>query len=782
MHLRSRAHSSPITAFLWLLCITITGAATVEEALKLPDQWKDKVLNERLLPHWLPDGDSFWYQRQATGGKAEFVLIQAGSGARKTAATREALDLPPPATRRTSQDGVWTTGFSPKDTLPVKVTLVNAWKNDIELFWLDHYGKRKTQGMLKVGAKFTKTTAKDARWWFEDVKTKSTVALMIMNEDGEEIIIDGKPAAASALRLPGLSPDKQWYVTFKDSRVSLGNAKTKKVVEIKCTLPAGAAFMGRVSWSPDSRSFIVPAVLDVERPKLTLVEALPKDSAQPKVKTLDYFRAGDALPKAVPVLFHVGSSEGIVVKDDLFPNPYATKSTLDVQWAPDSSEFYFNYDQRGHQLFRSIAVSATSGTARTVLEETSTTFIDYGFKGYLHRLLASREILWLSERDGWAHLWLYDVSAGRVKNQVTKGAWLVRKVLHLDEATRQVWFMAGGLHPAEDPCQQHLCRVNLDGSGFVQLTQGDGDHRVQFSPKRTWFIDTWSRADATPVIELRRSSDGSKICDLEKADATALLATVWQMPERFVAKGRDGTTDIHGVIYKPSHLDPTRKYPVLEQVYAGPPGTWAPKSFGLQTSQHQLAALGFVVVQADGMGTNHRSKAFHDVCFKNFKDAGFPDRIAWIKAAAKTRPWMDLSRVGIYGGSAGGHNAMRALLDHHDFYHAAFSDSGCHDNRMNMMAWNESFMGWPVGEQYAQSSNVLDAHKLKGHLFLTMGELDSNVDPASTLQVVSALQKAGKTFDFMPIMAGEHCAAATTDYGRRLRMDFFLKHLYSSPQ
>jgi dipeptidyl aminopeptidase/acylaminoacyl peptidase len=255
------------------------------------------------------------------------------------------------------------------------------------------------------------------------------------------------------------------------------------------------------------------------------------------------------------------------------------------------------------------------------------------------------------------------------------------------------------------------------------------------------------------------------------------------MPERFVAKGRDGKTDIHGILIKPSHFDPTKKYPVVEQVYAGPPRASSPKAFSLLAKQRQLAELGFIVVQADGMGTNHRGKAFHDVCWKNFKDAGFPDRIAWIKAAAKSRPWMDLSRVGIMGGSAGGANAMRALLDHHDFYHVAFADSGAHDNRMNMIWWNESFMGWPVDESYVRSSNVADAAKLKGHLFLTTGELDINVDPASTMQVVGALQKAGKTFEFMPIIGGGHCAASELDstYGLRMRMEFLSKHLLRSP-
>jgi dipeptidyl-peptidase-4 len=768
---------------LTLLFFTCAAhAVTIDEALKLPDLWKDKVLNENPAPHWLPDGESFWYQRQTADGKAEFVLIQATNGERKTAATREALNVPPPPSRRTREDGVWTTGSSPKDRLPIKITLVNEWQADLDLVWLDSHGARINKGSLKKGERVTKDTTKDARWWFFDAETQKSVSLMVMNEDGEEIIIDGKPPTASVVQVKGLSPDKQWVASFEGNRVSLINQKTKQKLEIECVLPAKAKFMGTVKWSPDSRFFVVPSVVDVERPKLNIVESSPKDSAKPKLKEVEYFRAGDVLPKAVPVLFRMGDKSAVVIDDRLFPNPYATKADLLVRWAPDGSAFYFDYNQRGHQLFRVIAVDTKTGKARTVVEETSETFIDYAYKTSQHWLHQTGELLWMSERSGWAQLLLYDMMTGKVKHPVTKGKWVVRKVLRVDEEQRQVWFMACGLNASEDPCQRHLCRVNLDGSGFVQMTQGDGDHRVVFSPGDRWFIDTYSRADAAPITELRSGEDGSLVCTLEKADVSDLLATGWQMPERFVAKGRDGKTDIHGVIFKPSHLDPSKKYPVIESVYAGHPKASSPKAFSLFSKQRQLAELGFIVVQADGMGTNYRGKAFHDVCWKNYKDSGFPDRIAWIKAAAATRPWMDLSRVGITGGSAGGGNAVRALLDHNDFYHAAFADSGVHDNRMNMIWWNEAFMGWPVDEAYERSSNIADAAKLKGHLFLTTGELDTNVDPASTTQLVGALQKAGKTFEYMPIVGGGHCAAleSSSSYGLRMRMDFFVRQLLSA--
>jgi dipeptidyl aminopeptidase/acylaminoacyl peptidase len=263
------------------------------------------------------------------------------------------------------------------------------------------------------------------------------------------------------------------------------------------------------------------------------------------------------------------------------------------------------------------------------------------------------------------------------------------------------------------------------------------------------------------------------ICRLTKAEDSALVAKGWARPERFTAPGRDGKTPIYGVIFRPSWMTEKDRLPIIEKIYAGPHDYHVPKAFAAWHGAQRMAELGFVVVQIDGMGTNWRSKAFHDVCWRNLIDAGFPDRIPWIKAAAATRPWMDLSRVGIYGGSAGGQNALAALLTHGDFYRAAVADCGCHDNRMDKIWWNEAWMGWPIGPHYAANSNVTLAHQLQGKLMLIVGELDKNVDPASTMQVVNALVKADKDFDFVIIPGAGH-GAAGTPYGRRREEDFFI--------
>ena len=328
--------------------------------------------------------------------------------------------------------------------------------------------------------------------------------------------------------------------------------------------------------------------------------------------------------------------------------------------------------------------------------------------------------------------------------------------------------------PGQDPYYVQYCRVNFDGTGLTVLTEGDGNHSASFSPDYRFLVDTWSRVDQPPVSELRSAEDGHLICPLEKADATALFASGWKPPERFVAKGRDGVTDIYGIIYRPMNFDPGKKYPVIEEIYAGPQDSYVPKSFRASYRYEDLASRGFIIVQIDGMGTSNRSKKFHDVCYKNLVDAGLPDRILWIKAAAAKYPYLDLDRVGIYGGSAGGQSALGALLTHGDFYKAAAADCGCHDNRMDKIWWNEQWMGWPVGPWYEAQSNVTLAHNLKGKLLLTVGELDRNVDPSSTMQVVNALIKANKDFEFIIFPGGGH-GSGGSPYGNRRRIDFFVR-------
>ncbi|MHC4452486.1 MAG: S9 family peptidase, partial [Planctomycetota bacterium] len=498
----------------------------------------------------------------------------------------------------------------------------------------------------------------------------------------------------------------------------------------------------------------------------SVVESAPKDQLQPRVHTFRYAKPGDRVDHPRPWFFKL-KGEPIEIDDTHFAQPW---SLTRFRWS--KLGFTFLYNQRGHQALRLIAVDAKSGKPRVLIDERSPTFLDYAGKLYLH--YGRDHLIWMSERDGWNHLYRYD-QAGKLRNRITKGAWAVRSVEWVDRT--RIWFWAGGVVAGEDPYHLHLCRANLDGTGFKVLTAGDGTHEVTFSPRRRTFIDSWSRVDQPPVHVLRSASDGALIAELERADWSGLLATGWKPPIRFVAKGRDKKTDIFGIVHRPTTFDEKRRYPVVEAIYAGPHAAHVPKAFRSFHGAQTVAELGFLVVQIDGMGTSHRSKAFHDVCWKNLADAGFADRIAWMRAAAKTIPQMDLTRVGIYGGSAGGQNAMRGLLAHPDFYKVGVADCGCHDNRMDKIWWNELWMGWPVGDHYKEQSNVTQAHKLQGKLLLIVGELDRNVDPASTMQVADALVKANKKFDLVVIPGAGH-GAAGTPYGTRRLRDFLVRHLH----
>jgi Dipeptidyl aminopeptidases/acylaminoacyl-peptidases len=420
-------------------------------------------------------------------------------------------------------------------------------------------------------------------------------------------------------------------------------------------------------------------------------------------------------------------------------------------------------------------MDANSGMSSYLIREQNKTFIDYSGKKFREDLADGKEIVWASERDGWNHLYLYDGSTGKVKNQITKGNWVVRKVVHVDTDKRTVIFEGSGMNAMEDPYLIHYYSIGLDGKGLKLLTEENANHQAFFNKDYSQFVDTYSRVDQPPISVLR-DNNGRLVMELEKTNSNLLETVGWRAPEVFKAKGRDGATDIWGIIIRPTNFDPAKSYPVIEYIYAGPHSSFVPKSFYSNPSgMYELAELGFIVVQIDGMGTSNRSKAFHDVCWKNLKDAGFPDRIAWMQTASKQYKYMDIGRVGIYGTSAGGQSSTGALLFHPEFYKVGVSSCGCHDNRMDKIWWNEQWMGWPVGPEYAASSNIENAAKLEGNLLLIVGELDDNVDPSSTFQLVDALIKARKNHDFIMVPGMGHSSGG--DYGERKRRDYFVKHL-----
>jgi dipeptidyl aminopeptidase/acylaminoacyl peptidase len=615
------------------------------------------------------------------------------------------------------------------------------------------------------------------------------------NRDPDDEGYDETPTPENGDEHAIKSPDGKWQayvlnnnlvirpVQPEDSSKAAKEAQGKEVNQPIPLSMEGSAdnyyAVSTISWSPDSKHIAVYRIRPGYRRIVDYVESSPANQLQPIHSTMVYPKPGDVLAFYQPVLFDVASRKECEIDSSLFPNQFALRA---IEWWKDSRGFTFEYNQRGHQLYRVVEVDAGTGKAHALIDETSPTFVNYEplernqydhGKYFRRDLDDGKEILWASERDGWEHLYLLDGKTGQVRQQITKGEWVVRSVDFVDEAHRIVYFSASGMSMDEDPYYVHGYKIHFDGTRLTPLTPEAADHALVYSKDGRFFTDIFSTVNTPPTLGVRSSDDGKVLMQVQAADLSQLIAAGWQAPEPFHVPGRDGKTEIWGVLYKPEKLDPARKYPVVEDIYAGPQGSFVPKSFSARVEP--LTALGFAVAQIDGMGTNNRSRAFHDVTWQNLKDAGFPDRILWHKALAEKYAWYDISHVGIFGNSSGGQSAMGALLFHPEFYQAAVANSGCHDNRMDKIWWNEQWMGWPIGAQYSASSNVDNAWRLEGKLMLIVGEMDKNVDPASTYQVVDRLIKANKQFDLLVVPGGGHGAGGR--YGQLKLMDFFVRNL-----
>ena len=763
----------------WLALWAAPGAAgqggdlraDYQRAAGLRERVQDKVYNVAETPTWIEGTSKLWYRKSVRGGN-EFVLVDAAAAAKSAPFDHDRL-----AAALSEAAGSQYTGH----TLPFSAFTFVDNMQAIEFAIGGGRGAR--GGAAQAGA------AAPPRWRCTlgdyrcaRVTTPETGAGRGRGGlQGRGALPAGAPRAEGQPQVR-VSPDGKTEALIQNFNVHIRAVGSEKSTPLSWDGSEGNYYTFQsLTWSPDSKKLAACRRRPGYQRMVHYVQSSPPDQLQPKHSSNYYQKPGDVVDLDQPVLFNLETGRQVNIDNALFPNPYRNGR---IEWRKDSRAFTFEYNQRGHQIYRVIEVDAATGNARAVIEETSRTFIDYrrtnaglsdSGRTYRYDLADGREVIWMSERDGWSHLYLYDGASGRVKNQITRGEWAVHHVVRVDEEKRQVWFSANGMDAGQDPYFLHYFRINLDGTGLARFTSGDGTHAVTWSPDWQYYVDIYSRVDRPAVAELRRTSDQSLVMELERGDMADLLATGWQPPEVFVAKGRDGKTDIWGVIVRPTNFDPGRKYPVIENIYAGPQGSFVPKTFSTQTGMQTLAELGFIVVQIDGMGTANRSKAFHDVAWKNLGDAGFPDRILWHKAAAAKYPYYDITRVGIYGTSAGGQNAMGAVLFHPDFYKAAAASSGCHDNRMDKIWWNEQWMGWPVGPEYAASSNMENADKLGGHLLLIVGEMDSNVDPSSTLQVVNKLILANKNFELLVIPNAGHTNGGA--YGDHKRFDFFVRHL-----
>ena len=727
------------------------------------------VVDEHVNPRWVGD-DRLEFSR-TVDGRSTRLHIDRETGAISEAGmvTQETGRAPGRRVRRSSSGGG-----------EVPIVFTNDTKRPIRLMWVNGGGDEVAYGRMEAGEQRSMGTYGGHAWRILDEEGR-TITAFVAEPGRTRAVIDDRSIRewrSSGRRSredarPAPSPDRtpRPKVTTRDGDLWIERPGEEPA---RLTRDAGpdSSWRRNVVFSPDGRFFLARKVDAPQDHPVHLLEVMPEDRVEPILQTHQYLKPGDRIARPHPAVFEVATGRRIDLDPDLAPNPW---SINEISWHPSEPRVRMLYNQRGHQVLRLLEIDAISGECSVLIDETSDTFIDYAGKRFLHIMEDGDHAIWMTERSGWNHLELVDLVTGE-RTPLTSGVWVVRAVDDVDEAGGTIRIRALGLDADQDPYHVHHAVVDIDSGELVRLTEGDGTHELEFAPDGRHYVDRWSRVDLPPVHELRRTRDGSLVGVLAEADHAPLLESGWREPVRFSAKGRDGVTDIWGVIITPRDFDPAETYPVVEHIYAGPHGHFVPKSFNRRSRMREVADLGMVVVQIDGMGTNWRSKAFHDVAWKNLGDSGFPDRIAWMTAAAETRPWMDLDRIGIYGGSAGGQSALRALLAHGDFYDVAAADCGCHDNRMDKIWWNELWMGWPVGAHYAEQSNVTNAHRLEGKLLLTLGGMDRNVDPASTLQVVEALVQADKDFEFILMPSGGH-GAGGSPYGWRRTLDFLQRHL-----
>lgn len=728
----------------WLVAMFLSGGMAVAQgtvddyrrAYALKEKFSaDKVFYSNVNPQWIEGTHQFWYVRNTPDG-CLYVSVDADKKARK-----ELFDSHRLAKALGAASG--------KEVKPEALAL----------------------GRLSVskGLDTLRFVFNNQRWMYASRKNQlvneGAVPLLLRQKHWMEV--DDEKTAS-----PVPSPDGKWIAFIKNQNIYVKEVATGKEKQLSLDGTLGNYYSAYIRWSPDSKKVASCKIRPVEKRYVYYVESSPADQLQPKLHKQEYAKPGDELPFKVPCIYEVESGRSIIPSTELFDRQY---EVYGPEWNPDSRAVTFEYNQRGHQVYRVLELSAETGKVRPLVEETSDTYVNYT-RHFRHDLKDGKQMIWMSERDNWNHLYMYNRITAQPDYQITKGEWYVREVLRVDEDNRQIYFSANGMEAGEDPYLIRYYRIGFDGKGLTCLTPEEGMHRAWFSGDMKYLVDVYSMVDKVPVAVLRSARDGKVAMPLETADITLLEAEGWKAPEVFVAKGRDGKTDMWGLIARPTNFDPNKKYPVIEYIYQGPGDQYVPKTFRpYDWNMTSLAELGFIVVMVDGMGTSFRSRAFENVCYKNLKDAGLPDHIAWIKAAARKYPYMDVDRVGIYGCSAGGQESTNAVLLYPDFYKAAYSACGCHDNRMDKIWWNELWLGYPVGDQYKEGSNVENAHLLSRPLMLVVGELDDNVDPASTMQVVNALIKANKDFELVVIPGAHHTMGE--DFGEHKRYDFFVRHL-----
>jgi len=542
-----------------------------------------------------------------------------------------------------------------------------------------------------------------------------------------------------------------------------------------------------LSWSPNSRRI---ATFRHDARGVGMMYLTSVNVGAPALEAWRYPLPGDSVIfRLERVVIDLDRPEGERVVDlDIAPDPH--RSTVcdhvmcggtfaDVAWSADSERFAFVSSSRDHKRAKVRMADASTGAVRDLFEEVEETFFESGANWRF--LSVANEILWYSRRDDWGHLYVYDAESGALKRQVTRGDWNVARVLAVDERRREVTFIGNG-REAGDPYFESLYRVGLDDGRLRRLTPDSAHHQLSVGPGGNHFVSVAS-TPVRPPVSVLRDREGRVVLTLEAAEISGLQAAGWQPPTPFSVKARDGETDLHGLLFRPSHFDERARYPVVNYLYPGPQsGSVGSRSFrSAHRDLQAIAELGFVVVELDALGTPGRSKSFHAAYYGNMGDNGLPDQVAGVRQLAERYPWMDLGRVGIFGHSGGGYAAAAAVFQYPDFFHVAVSQAGNHDNRNYEDDWGEKWQGLlvehPEGKtNYDNQANQLQAHRLEGKLLIAHGTADTNVPWFNTMLVVDALIAANKDFDLVLLPNRGH-GFGNEPYMMRRRWDYFVRHL-----
>ncbi|MFO8234145.1 MAG: DPP IV N-terminal domain-containing protein [Bacteroidales bacterium] len=704
---------------------------------------ENKVYNLRVNPQWIKKTSRFWFKKEKEDGH-EYLMVNAEDNRIEPFFNHQKLAqaLSAKLDKKVSADSL------PLDQLKFEKkkerirfqTDTNKWLWNMKVNQLkkapeSSYDKKESVSPDSSFAAFIK----DHNLYVKSLKTGDTTQLTTDGEAHYDYAVEDS-----------------WY-NIKDETTDRENYDPEIWV----------------NWSPDSKKLITYKLDKRDVEKLYLYQSLPDTGMRAKVYSYQRPLPGEETKKYEYYIFDVVEKEKTRV--DL--SPFASfLSNVGPEWTEDGENIYLARFNRGYKSIDLFFIDPETGQRKTIVRDSSETMVEYQMIN-CKVIKNGEKVLWTSERDGWNHIYLYEGN-GELINQITQGEYVVRDIKHVDKKTGTVWFVAGGKESERDPYYRHLYKVNFDGSGMELLTPENADHNINVGENGKYFIDTYSRVDLKPQSLLRRMDNGRIVRKIQQANVEKLEAMGYKPPKMFKVKARDGKTDIYGVLYLPSDFDPDKKYPVIDASYTGPQAVYTPKTYtdAILDDRLPLAETGFAVMTVDGMGTAMRSKAFHDMSYKNLGDIGAPDHIGAIRQLKKQYDFLDTNRVGIYGHSAGGYDAAHALLIRPDFYKVGVSSAGNHDQRMAKAWWPEQYMGMP-GEHYTEQSNLKLAGNLEGKLLLVHGDMDNNVNPACTFRFAAELVKHNKDFELLIIPNKNHGGLYDNPYFIRKRWDYFVKHL-----